>query len=417
MERAADAQSQSLRRLIALRWLSIAGQVALVLATQRMLALPLPLAPIFAIVGCEAALNVFTHARVTRRSGASHQELFVQLTLDALALTGVVALAGGASNPLISLYLPLVAIAAAILPARLAAAFAAVCIAAYSALAFGLPEAHVHDARRAFEFHLLGMWIVFVLSALTIAFFVARMTSAIRARDAALARASEQALRDERAVALGNLAAGAAHELGTPLATIAVLAEEIARCAERGAPARDDAELLRAQVAECKQIITRLAERAGSPRPEALPALALDAWLREVAARWQARRANVASHVAISGEGAAPLIAPEPTLEQAFCNVFDNAGDASPGGVEIAAAWDARALSIDVLDRGAGIAPPLRARLGREALTTRASGHGLGLLLAFAAVERAGGRISFAARVGGGTRARIDLPLSALGAS
>lgn len=410
-----DPGAQSLRRLLALRWLSIAGQVALVLATQRILGMPLPLAPIFSIVGCQAALNVFTHIRAARGGPVSHAELFTQLALDAAALSGVVALAGGASNPLISLYLPLVAIAAAILPGHLAASFAALSIVAYSALAFGLSDTHVHHAPGAFQFHLLGMWIVFVLSALTIAFFVARMTSAIRARDSALARAREQALRDERAVALGNLAAGAAHELGTPLATIAVLSEELARSAQVGACAREDAELLREQVAACKQILTRLAQRAGSPRAEALPAVALDAWLLEIAARWQARRPSVVSRVDVGG-GVAPLIAPEPTLEQAFCNVFDNAGDASPGAVEIAARWDVRALAIDVLDRGPGVAAPLREKLGREAVTTRADGHGLGLVLAFAAVERVGGRISFCARDGGGTRARIELPLAALGA-
>lgn len=412
-----DAGSQSLRRLLVLRWLSIAGQVALVVATERALGMPLPLGPIFAIVGCEVALNAFTHARVRRGGSVAPLELFAQLALDALALTGVVALAGGASNPLISLYLPLIAIAAAILPPRLAAGFAALSVAAYSALAFGLPQAHVHDAQRAFEFHLFGMWLVFVLSAATIAWFVARMTAAIRARDAELAAAREAALRDERAVALGNLAAGAAHELGTPLATIAVLAGELARSREIGPEAREDLALLGEQVGACKQIITQLAERAGSPRAEATQAIALDAWLRALAERWRARRANVDARFALAGSGAAPWIAPEPTLEQALCNVFDNAGDASPADVEIDARWDARALAIDVLDRGPGIASPLRARLGREPVTTRAEGHGLGLVLAFAAVERAGGRISFDARAGGGTRARIELPLAALGAA
>ena len=414
---APDPGSQSLRRLVALRWLSIAGQVALVLATQGMLGTRLPLAPILAIVGCEVALNLFTQVRVGRYADASHAELFTQLALDAAALSGVVALAGGASNPLISLYLPLVASAAAILPARLAATFAALSVAAYSALAFGLPEAHVHDAQRAFELHLLGMWLVFVLSALTIAWFVTRMTATVRARDADLARAREDALRDERAVALGNLAAGAAHELGTPLATIAVLADDVSRSAELNARTRDDVALLREQVAACKRIITRLAERAGNPRTERVQPVALDAWLSELAHGWQARRAGVASRFLAGGDGPAPLIAPEPTLEQALCNVFDNAGDASPREVEIAARWDARALAIDVLDRGAGIPPLLRARLGREPLTTRADGHGLGLVLAFAAVERAGGSISFGARAGGGTRARIELPLAALGAA
>ncbi len=408
---------QSLRRLLALRWLSIAGQFGLVFATSGMLGTTLRLAPILAIVGCEVLLNVFTHVRSARGGAVSDGELFAQLTLDALALSGVVALAGGASNPIISLYLPLVAIAAGVLPMRLAAAFASLCVAAYSALAFGLPSPHVHDAHLAFEQHLLGMWLVFVLSALTIAFFVARMTAAIRARDAELARAREAALRDERAVALGNLAAGAAHELGTPLATIAVLAGELARNTQIDAGAREDLELLREQVGACKDIITRLAAQAGRPRAEAVHAVALDTWLEDVTARWQVRRAQVSANVTVAGSDDAPWIAPPPTLAQALCNVFDNAGDVSPREVEISARWDAHMLAIDVLDRGAGIAPILLPRLGREPVTTRADGHGLGLVLAFAAVERAGGRISFSPRQGGGTRAHIELPLEALGAA
>jgi two-component system sensor histidine kinase RegB len=414
---AADTGAQSLRRLRTLRWLSIAGQLALVSATRELLGAQFALAPVLAILGGEVALNLFTHVRVARGGPISNAEVLAQLALDAAALTGVVALAGGASNPLISLYLPLVAVAAAILPGRLAAAFAALCVGAYSALAFLLPEAHVHDAQRAFELHLLGMWLVFVLSALAIAWFVARMTAAVRARDAELARAREAALRDERAVALGNLAAGAAHELGTPLATIAVLAGELARGGGLDDSAREDLALLRAQVDACKAIIGRLAESAGSPRAESARAVSLDAWLRELAERWRARRAGPPAHVELAGAVAAPLVAPPATLEQALCNVLDNAGDASPGEVALEARWDARELSIDVLDRGAGIAPSLAPRLGRDPLTTRAEGHGLGLVLAFAAVERAGGRIALAARDGGGTRARIELPLAALGAA
>jgi two-component system sensor histidine kinase RegB len=411
-----DAGVSGLRRLLALRWLSIAGQLALVLATRTLLDTQLSLAPIFAIIGCELAFNAFVHVRVARGGPASHPEAFVHLVLDALALTGVVALAGGASNPLISLYLPLVAVAAAILPGRLAAAFAGLSVAAYSGLALFAPGVHVHDAERAFELHLLGMWLVFVLSAATIAWFVVRMTAALRARDEELAQAREHALRDERAVALGTLAAGAAHELGTPLATIGVLAGELSRSAGLSDEARADLALVGEQVAVCKGIITQLAARAGAPRADSAGAIGIEAWLRAVTQGWLARRPGVVARTRWNGAGKAPLVAPPSILEQALGNVFDNAADASRHDVEIAASWDERALVIEVLDRGAGIASPLLSRLGREPVTTRADGHGLGLVLAFAAVERAGGRIGFEARQGGGTRVCIELPLRALGA-
>jgi two-component system sensor histidine kinase RegB len=413
----ADDGLQSLRRLLALRWLSIGGELSLVFATRELLGIALPVPPILALLGCQIALNLFTHVRAARGGPASNAELFVQLSLDAALLSGIVALAGGAANPLISLYLPLVAVGAAVLPSRLALGFAALSIVAYSAIAFLLPEAHIHDPERAFAFHLVGMWLVFVLSAATIAFFVTRMTAAIRARDRELALAREAALRDERAVALGSLAAGAAHELGTPLATIAVLAGELARDARRSADEREDLVLLGEQVERCKAIISRLAANAGSPRLDSAQAESFEAWLRAVIERWRARRANAQVRLEFSGSGRAPLVAPSPTLEQALCNVFDNACDASPGEVQIQAHADAERIAIEVLDRGPGIASSLLARLGREPVTTRAEGMGLGLVLAFAAVERVGGRIAIAAREGGGTQARIDLPLSALGAA
>ncbi len=411
---ARGAGSPSLYRLLALRWVSIAGQIAAIAATVLLLQIELPLQSIALVIAGQIAVNAMSYARLVHAETITSMELLAQLLLDVAALTLLVYFAGGSSNPMVTLYLPLIAIAAAILPVRLAAIVAAASIGGYSLLFAVHTAVHIHDTEQAIRIHLIGMWLTFVFSALIISWFVARMTAALRSRDAALATAREAALRNERVVALGNLAAGAAHELGTPLATIAVLAGELARHENLPADLRDDAQLLAGQVQECKRIITQLAARAGSSRAEAAQAVALDAWLAALTARWQAQRPLVQPRIELRGERPGPRLVPDATLEQALLNLFNNAADVSPAAVDIAAQWSRTALELDVLDRGPGIADDIARRLGHETLTTRADGHGIGLVLAFAAIERSGGSLRFSARAGGGTCASVRLPLDAL---
>lgn len=411
---ARGASATSLFRLLTLRWVSIVGQVAAIASTVLLLQLDLQLRPITAVIAGQIVLNILSYIRLIHAEAIPPIELLGQLLIDVAALTLLVYFAGGSSNPMVTLYLPLIAIAAAILPVRLAAIVAATSVGGYSLLFAVHTQVHIHDTEQAIRIHLIGMWLTFVFSALIISWFVARMTAAVRDRDAALAAAREAALRNERVVALGNLAAGAAHELGTPLATIAVLAGELARHEQLPAELRDDAQLLASQVQECKRIITQLAARAGSSRAEAGQAVTLDAWLAALIARWQTQRPLVQPRIDLRGERPGPRLVPDATLEQALLNLFNNAADASPSSVDIVANWSGAALEIEVLDRGPGIADNIARRIGRETLTTRKDGHGIGLVLAFAAIERSGGKLCFSGRDGGGTRACVSLPLDSL---
>lgn len=403
--------ADNLRRLAAMRWLAVAGQVAAIAAARPLLDIELPLAPMLLVVALLAGFNLLTLARLKKPEPASDSELFAQLGVDIIALSVLLFFSGGAANPFVSLYLPPIAVAAAALPRRLAWAVAALCMAAYSLLALANIPLALPDAERAMRLHLGGMWLIFVVSTVLITWVVARMTAAIRNRDLELAAAREEALRNERVIALGSLAAGAAHELGTPLATMAVLAGEMARQPGTTADMQEDLALLREQIENCKGIITGLAERAGQTRAEGGRASAIDRWLEEVIAHWKRLRPHAGVDVSLHGTAPAPQVVGEATLEQALLNLFNNAADAASSNVEIEAEWDARMLRVEVRDRGAGIDETVLLNAGRAFITTRPQGTGIGLFLAHAAVERFGGRIVLANRDGGGAVTRIELPL------
>jgi two-component system sensor histidine kinase RegB len=405
---------ERLRRIATLRWVAIGAQFGLVLLTRSWPGGGAALAPVLAICLAQGALNLATITLAPRAGTPSDARLFAWLLLDMAALTGIAYFAGGATNPLISLYLLWIATGAAMLEGRWAAWLAAAGIGAYTLVGFIHAEVHVHDPQQALELHLVGMWVVFVFSAVTICWSVVRLTAAVRRRDAQLAAAREEGLRNERIVALGNLAAGAAHELGTPLTTMAVLAAEVRR--DPGLPPAlgEDLDLLRSQVGECRRIIGQLAAQAGSVRAEGAGPTPLDDWLERLIQRWRVQRPMVAPILCSEVPRPGPRVVIDATFDQALLNLFNNAADASPGAVSIDARWQAGELELQVLDRGPGIPEERLAGLGRESFSTRTEGLGMGLLLARAAIERSGGRLDFEARDQGGMRARVRLPLATL---
>jgi two-component system sensor histidine kinase RegB len=406
----------SARRLMAMRWIAIAIQIAFVVAASAFFDAPIPVPPVLAICALQAVLNIPALWRRFTAGAPEATSASTQILVDIVALTGIAYFAGGSSSPLISLYLPLIAVGATILPPRLAAALAGTSIGCYSLVSLVHAPTHVHDPEQAFRSHLIGMWVIFVCSALTISWFVVRLNAGIRSRDSALAAARESAFRNERVVALGNLAAGAAHELGTPLATMAVIVGELAADPSLPPQMRSDVDLALTQVRECKRIITRLAARAGSSRAEAVQPVSADDWIEQLVERWRRQRPNVAPDVKIDGATPAPRIAADATLEQALLNLFNNAADASPGQVGICAGWDTKSVHVDVLDRGDGIPPEICERLGVDVVSTREDGAGMGVVLALSAIEQSGGTLSITGRAGGGTLAKVTLPLASIGA-
>ena len=402
----------NLRRLVASRWFVLACLALAVGLVPEFLGIPLPRGPLFGIVAVTTALNVLAWWRLRAATVASPLELFSQLLIDMAALGAIVFFSGGAANPLVSLLLPPVAIAALTLPAFLVATVALLAVATYSLLMLFYVPLPIGDASRATQLHLIGMWLIFVVSTLLVSWLIVRMMRLVRERDAALATAREQSLRDERVMALGTLAAGAAHELGTPLATMTLLAGELANDPALTEPVREDIALLRQQIGVCKEIITGLSRRAGAERLENTPVQPADRWLGSVRQHWHAVRPQASSRLILGSDGVPPEIVADPRLEQALLNLLNNAANASPAPLEIRLSWDVVSWGIAIRDRGPGFPDDVLAKAGQTSFPAHAAGSGIGLMLTRSAVEQLGGKLLLSNPEDGGALAQIELPLN-----
>lgn len=404
-----------LARLFWLRNASIAGQAAAVAVAHAVFRIDLPLLLLALTIGTLALVNLGTAWRLRRPWPVSDLELLGQLGADVLLLTLALYLSGGATNPFVSLYLLPLTIAVIVLPAGYAWAVAVLTAAAYSLLIYRhqpLAPEHAHHYSQAFDLHVLGMWVNFLLSAVLVVYFVGRMSAAVRARERELAEARERALRDEQLVTLGTFAAGAAHELGTPLSTMAVVVNELEREHADDPAVMAELGTLRAQIGHCKHILTQLVGRAGRARSEGVRLRALDAVIEEAVGRWKLLRPEARLRLRMDGEGRMPQIAAEETLTQALVSVLNNAADASPDDVELRCDWAQGAVKLEIRDRGHGPSRDALRNAGREPYSEKAPhGLGLGLLLASATIERIGGTLALD-HAGSGGLARVTLPIA-----
>jgi len=401
-----------LRRLCHARWWWLALALLLALATPAMLQVALPLPAIVAVIAVTAAINAATLWRLRQPRATDDTEFFLQLSIDLLALSALLFFSGGATNPLISLLLPLVAMAALSLPLAYVIALTLLAILAYSALMVYYLPLPLSDPIRGARLHLAGMWLTFAFSAALMAWLLLRTTAQIRRRDAALAAAREHALREERVLALGALAAGAAHELGTPLATMALLAGELDHEAGLSPEGREDLQTLQAQIRECKAILTTLAARAGVERAESARRLALDVWVKQVRERWRNLRPGAECRLEFAGN-IAPTIAADPTLEQAVINLLNNAARVMQKEITVIATWDAAEWRLEIRDDGPGFPPEVLAGAGHQPFPAHNDGSGIGMLLSMAAIKRLGGELELYNPPEGGAVARIRFAIHA----
>lgn len=292
---------------------------------------------------------------------------------------------------------------------------AIVTIACYSILLFFyIPLPHNHENHLIeFALHVSGMWLAFVLSTVIIAWFVVRMSSSIRDRDRDLAKAREHALRNEQIIALGTLAAGAAHELGTPLSTMAVITGELQQEYTQDHEFQNNIHILKDQIAHCKQTLTHLLAKVGQARTEQGSELPVDEFLGQILDKWKLIRPSIKFTYGSSGIQPVPKIMDNQLLSQSLLNLLNNAADASIQCIDIKSSWTAQKLQLDIIDDGEGLSSEAMERAGEAFFSTKkpGQGFGIGLFLANANIERFGGSVRLFNLEQGGACTQVVLPL------
>lgn len=350
-----------------------------------------------------AGLNVFTAWRAKQAEPAKSAELFAHILADITALAVLLLYTGGWANPFVSLLLLPVVLASLLLPTWMAWATGILAVAAYSLLAYVNLPLNI-PPEKAFYLHVSGMWFTFAASVVVVVFMVLKLRTRLLDRERELAAFREDNLRNEQVVAVALTAAGAAHELGTPLNTLALLNESLLANADD--KNREDLELMRAQIERCRTLLhdlSRTAQATAANEP-----LAADNYLSRLAEEWRLLRPAVEVEAAWADERAAPLIQPPSSLDQSLINLLNNAADAAPGLVKIQGKIINAGLQIDILDAGPGPAPVLRAMA--EPGRSSKGGLGLGLFLSNASIENLGGQVTLSERENGGTCVSVWLP-------
>lgn len=380
-------------RLIDLRWLSVTGMLLAAAVSPNVIGGSDLLPRLIAFATFVASLNgcIWLASRLYFGGETPWLSPWAQLLFDIVSWSAFIYLSGGATNPLISVLLPLVAIGAVTLDRRRAWLLGAIAILLYSFLwRFHLPLP-VLDAQRASYMHLLGMWLVFVVSTLISIWFIQTMNAALRERDAALAEAREDALRGDWLASVGNLAASAAHEMATPLATLNLLVEEWESDPAFPAACRADLALMRGQLDSCRRSLNHLSHRAQAPASVA-EATTAD-WLRALTAAWQATHPEHSLRVDLAPELASRPARFDITVERAIAGLLDHAGATRGGRLHLQAACtdDRLKLTVDAAAPQKTLADnaPASVDLGTAAAAIRLAGGALRL-----ARERAGPRHS-----------------------
>ena len=408
-----SATRQNLWRLTFIRTLVLAAQAGSVGLAYWFDLLPLPWLELAATLGCSMLLCAFTAIRLRTSWPVTELEYAVQLACDLFIHSALLYFSGGSTNPFVSYYLVPLTIAAVTLPWRYSVILSGIALTMYTLLLAQFYPLETFPMYRE-KMQIYGMWLSFALAAAVITFFAARMAEELRRQEELRAIRREEGLRDQQLLAVATQAAGAAHELGTPLATMSVLINEMLQD-HHDPMLREDLSVLQDQVKLCKQTLQQLVRAAENNRRLAVDMQDVSVWLNEALDRWHLMRPEATYRLQRKGEGSEPRLAPPPDLTQALLNLLNNAADACPEGLEVTLDWDAVELTISIRDHGAGVPLAIAEQIGKPFFTTKGKGFGLGLFLSKASVTRAGGSVKLYRHQEGRTLTELRLPRAARG--
>ena len=411
-----------LQRLMLLRgFVTAIGLIGLALL-QPFSSIDVPLNAI-AVLSCAVAASlVFGYWRLRRGASITPLELLGHLLIDVSLLVGLLWLTGGISNPLISYLLVLLAVSATLLPRLMVIGFAMASTALYTFfllldLSSDQQMAMSGDMQEmTFQLHLVGMWVIFVVSAALITVFITRMAEGIRRRELTLAKAREEALRSEQLIAIGTLAAGTAHALGTPLSTMSVLLSDLDELATEnlGVPeVKEDISVLRQQVTRCRNSLTQLTRYYHKDEGRSEQTIPISAFIEDV--RDYLTNIHPRSNIQITLYNIDnEHLNSDLSIKHALINIIENGIKAAKDKVTLELRVSGADLTITIADDGPGIPAEVMENLGEPFISVRNQGMGLGIYLANASISRLGGSIEMRNRVEGGAVTRITLPLAKL---
>jgi two-component system, sensor histidine kinase RegB len=393
------------RTLVQLRWLAVIGQIIAVAVAAFVLKFPLPLSWCISVIAASAWLNVYFHFSLPGQHLAKDWEATLQLAFDVLQLAALLGLTGGLTNPFCLLLISPATVAAATLRTRHAAVVVLLAIAAASVLWFvylPLPWAGA-GAPVLPPLYREGVWVAVIVGVLFTAGASWQAAAEASRMELALAATQRVLAREQRLAALGGLAAAAAHELGTPLATIQVVAKELLRSSPPDDPVADDARLLLQQAERCRDILKTLAQK-----PETgdivHARLGLAQLIEEVAEPYRAIGPEVITLVEGPPGEFVPDVRRLPEIVHALSAFVENAADFAHSVVEVTARFEAEAISVEVRDDGPGFSSDVLLKLGEPYVTSRPQGEGsrshhqgmgLGFFIAKTLLERTGAEVNF----------------------
>lgn len=411
-----DAMADNLRLLVQLRWLAVAGQAATILVAHLVLGMPLPLLAMLGLAALLALANLATLMWLPRHR-VTNVEITAALLLDMGALALQLYWSGGTTNPFHLLFLLQVGLGAMLLERWSALLLVALAIGFEALLGLVHQPLLFPPALAAAEQPLLifAGWLSFVLAGALLTFFVGRISGNLKARDRYLAELRERTAAEANIVRMGLFASGAAHELGTPLATLSVILNDWRRMPRL----RDDPELsaeledMRSEVERCKAIVGDILRSAGEPRGEAMARIFAAGFVRDIGEEWRATYPHTRLLLDDADVGNA-TIPSEPALRQAVWNMLENAAEVSPQQIELRAVRRGDRLSITVQDGGPGFPPDQLVSVGKPFQSSKGAGRGVGLFLAANVARQLGGRLEAANLRGRGAEVRLVLPTGSM---
>jgi two-component system, sensor histidine kinase RegB len=417
LNRTGKPQLLRLDTLVKLRWLAVGGQLMAIFLVHFVLAFPMPFLTALGIIAISAGLNVALRARYPTNHRMMDGAAASLLAYDVVQLAALLYLTGGLENPFAILFLAPVMISATALPPVRTLSLGTLAMAAASVLTvWHLPLPWTSgEALRLPTLYIAGVWLSLLLGLTFIGVYAWRVAEEGRQLGNALAATELVLAREQHLSQLDGLAAAAAHELGTPLATITLVVKELDRATAKNHPYKDDIELLKDQVARCRQILAKITTLGTEPAGP-LKAVRLKQLIEEISA--PQRPFGVKIVLNTDGKGQEPVSVRSPGLIYGLENLIDNAVDFANTTVLITSRWTDQEVSICITDDGPGFAPDVLKRLGEPYVTTRklddpsrqgSGGLGLGLFIAKTLLERSGATFSAANRPGTLTGAEVTL--------